>query len=147
MSDRSFSKKCGQCGERAVALARLDAYETTVEHDGRTYAVRIPDFVVPQCANCGTVVLDHDANDRIDTAFREAAGLLTPEEIRSNRTSLGLTQQALADALRVSVSTLSRWETGGQIQQRSLDLLMRLYFELPEVRSAACQESRGRLPV
>src|SRR5437762_2838940 len=114
MSERLFSKKCGNCGQRAVALKRLDAYETEIDHDGRRYLIRIPDFVVPQCANCGTVVLDDDALQQIDAAFRRQVGLLTPEEIRSNRVALGLTQQALADAIRVSVSTLSRWETGGQ---------------------------------
>jgi len=144
MSERSFSKKCGNCGQRAVALARLDTYETDIEHDGRRYTVHIPDFNVPKCGNCGAVVLDDYATGRIDEAFRRQAGLLSPDEIRSNRAKLGLTQQALADAVRVSVSTLSRWETGGQIQQRSLDLLLRLYFELPAVRKAVAEESVAR---
>src|SRR5947208_17178066 len=106
MPERLFAKKCGNCRERAVGLARLDAYEAEINHDGRRYLIRIPDFVVPQCANCGTVVLDDDATRQIDVAFRRQAGLLTPEEICSNRVALGLTQQALADAIRVSVSAL-----------------------------------------
>src|SRR4051794_14805843 len=101
MSERSFSRKCGNCGQRAVALTPLDVYEAEIKHDGRTYTVRVPDFVVPKCGNCDHIVLDDEATRQIDAVFRRQAGLLTPEEITAARTSLGLTQQALADALRV----------------------------------------------
>jgi DNA-binding transcriptional regulator YiaG len=146
VSERSFAKKCGNCRERDVELSRLDVYETEIVHDGRTYTVRVPDFIVPVCGNCQAVMLDDYATQQIDETFRRQAGLLTPEEIRSHRLALGLTQQALADAIRVSVSTLSRWETGGQIQQRSLDLLLRLYFELPAVRRAAAEDGGRQHP-
>src|SRR4029078_1798814 len=82
MAPRSFSPKCGQCGERAVALTRLDSHATPVEPDGRPYAVRVADLAVPRCGNCGTVVLDHEANERIDAALRRAARLLTPAGLR-----------------------------------------------------------------
>ena len=36
--------------------------------------------------------------------------------------------------LRVAKETVSRWETGAQIQQRAMDLLLRLFFDIPEVR-------------
>ncbi len=139
MSDREFSKKCGNCRERAVTLAAVD-YSTEVEHDGRTYTVEIPGLVVPRCGACGTIVLDDFANRQISAAFRKRAGLLAPEEIRSRRTALGLTQQALADQLGVAVSTLSRWETGAQIQQRSLDRFLRVYFGFPQVRTALADD-------
>ena len=48
--------------------------------------------------------------------------------------NLLLTQKLLADHLGIAESTLSRWETGAQIQQRAFDKLLRLYFDVPEAR-------------
>ena len=138
MPEREFSKKCSTCRQRAVVLSAVD-YSTPVEHDGRLYTVALPNLLVPRCGNCGTMVLDEEANRQISAAFRKAAGLLTPEEIRQHRTTLGLTQQALADLLGVAVSTLSRWETGSQIQQRSLDRFLRSFFAFPQLRAGLAE--------
>ena len=129
-----FPRKCGTCRERAVEPTTLPAYSVSMEHDGRSHEVTITDLVTPQCARCGAVMLDDDAQDRLYAALRQAAGLLSPEEIRSGRTALGLTQVEMAKALQVGPSTLSRWETGGQIQQHAMDLLLRAFFDLPEFR-------------
>src|SRR5206468_2036653 len=109
-------------------------YTTRVEHDGRVHTVTVPDLSMPRCPNCGHTVRDSAANQRITEALRTQLGLLSPERIRSNREALGLTQKQLADRLGIADATLSRWENGVQIQQRSLDRLMRLFFGLTEVR-------------
>jgi len=88
------------------------------------------------------MVLDDDANDQITDALRRQVGLLTPEQIRKNRESLGLVQREIASILGVGESTVSRWETGTQIQQRSLDKLMRLYFAFPDVRLVLADKKR-----
>ncbi len=133
MTVRIFSPKCGKCRQRAVVLASVP-YTVQIDHDGRKYTVTLPNLTVPRCSNCGTVALDEEANREISDAFRQQAGLLSPEQIRLKRQTLGLTQQALAEALGVAVSTLSRWETGGQIQQRCLDRFLRAFFDLPDLR-------------
>ena len=145
MSEREFSKKCGKCRQRAVTLDTV-CYTVEFDHDGRKYEVTIPDLVVPRCGNCGTIVLDEEANRQISAAFRRKAGLLSPEQIRQHRVALGLTQQALADLLSVGVSTLSRWETGTQIQQRSFDRFLRATFLLPELRRALADDKALQLP-
>jgi putative zinc finger/helix-turn-helix YgiT family protein len=133
MTARIFSPKCGKCRQKAVVLVSVP-YTTQIDHDGRKYTVTLPNLTVPRCSNCGTVALDEEANREISAAFRQQAGLLSPEQIRRQRQASGLTQQALAEALGVAVSTLSRWETGGQIQQRCLDRFLRAFFDLPDLR-------------
>jgi putative zinc finger/helix-turn-helix YgiT family protein len=134
MSTRNFSQKCGHCRQRAVAIATVP-YSIQIDHDGRKYQVNIAALAVPKCGNCGTIVLDEEATTAIDAAFRREAGLLTPEQIRAGREKLGLNQQEFAEKLAIAVSTLSRWETGAQIQQRSLNRLMTAFFMCPEMRS------------
>jgi putative zinc finger/helix-turn-helix YgiT family protein len=122
------------CRERAVSPARLDSYTTELEHDGRKYAISLADFPVLKCRHCGEIYLDEAADERLSEALRAAAGLLSPAEIRKERERFGLTQKQLAGLLRISEFTLSRWETGAQIQQRSMDAFLRIFFQSGEAR-------------
>ena len=140
---KPFPWKCGHCRQKAVNPASVP-YEVEAEHDGRRYSVVISDLVTPKCDNCGELVLTATANEQITDALREQVGLLTPSRIRAGREELGLTQEQFAEKLRIASATVSRWETGAQVQQRALDLLMRLYFGLIEVRSALAEEKTAR---
>ena len=62
---------------------------------------------------------------------RREARLLTPDEIRDGREKLGLTQKQFANLLGVGEATVSRWETGAQVQQRAMDRFVRLCFTSP----------------
>jgi putative zinc finger/helix-turn-helix YgiT family protein len=132
---RPFPWKCAECGKREVYPVEED-YPAAFLHDGRTYRFTVSGLRVFRCRKCGAGVLDTAASERISRAFRREARLLAPEEIREQRKALGLTQEQLAVRLGVAQETLSRWETGAQIQQRSLDNLLRLFFTLPAVREA-----------
>ncbi len=127
---RTYPKRCGKCGQKAMILAAAP-YATTIEHDGRAYEVKIPNLSAPRCANCQAISIDDDADRQISAAFRRAAGLLAPEEIRQGREKLGLTQKQFANLLGVGEATISRWETGAQIQQRALDRFLRVSFASP----------------
>jgi DNA-binding transcriptional regulator YiaG len=131
---KTFPCKCLCCRERSIAPVTLPSFTADLEHDGRAYAVTVRDLDVLRCGNCGNQIIPDDSFDRLTAELRRQAGLLAPGEIKGNRDRLHLTQKALAGHLRVSESTLCRWETGGQIQQRAMDLLMRLYFDIPQVR-------------
>jgi len=124
------AKRCGKCGQKVLRLATVP-YSTTIEHDGRTYRVEIPELTVPQCANCQAISIDDEADQQISAAFRRAARLLAREDIREGRERLGLTQKEFANLLGVGESTVSRWETGAQIQQRALDRFLRVCFNSP----------------
>ena len=127
---------CPECHSRAVSPAR-EPYEAEVEHDGRSYRVCLPNLELHRCSACGFTIIDDVGNRAISAELRRVAGLLQPEEIRKDREALGLTQKQLAGYLRVAEATLSRWETGGQIQQRALDHLLRAFFDVPEFRAYA----------
>ena len=129
---KPFPHICGECREGAVEPATLPSYTMAMEHDGRRYEVTVPDLHVFQCAKCQAILFNDAASERLDEGLRHAAGLLAPAKIKSSREALGLTQVQMAGYLKVGPSTLSRWETGGQIQQRAMDLLLRAFFQVPE---------------
>jgi transcriptional regulator with XRE-family HTH domain len=131
---KPFPWKCGHCRDRAVNPTTLAVYETEMEHDGRRYPVKVTNFEVFQCGNCQTVILDDAANRVLSAALREAAELMSPEEIRAKRLGLNLTQKDLANYLRISESTISRWESGAQIQQRGFDVLLSGFFAVEDFR-------------
>jgi transcriptional regulator with XRE-family HTH domain len=60
-------------------------------------------------------------------------GLLTAEEIRSLRERFGVTQGELARLLRLGQNTLSRWETGRNVQTAAMDILLRVLRDVPAV--------------
>jgi DNA-binding transcriptional regulator YiaG len=118
-----------------MAIATVP-YDVRIDHDGRKYDVHIDTLSVPQCTNCGAISIDSDASEQIDRAFRRAAELLSPQEIRERRIAAGFHhQQDFARVLGVSPSTLNRWENGAQVQQRFHDRMLRAFFDVPEFRA------------
>jgi putative zinc finger/helix-turn-helix YgiT family protein len=118
-----------------MEIATVD-YATEWNHDGRTYQVHVRDLAVPKCTNCDELSFDHEADVRLEAEFRKLLDLLSPEEIRTNREKLSLSQQELADLIGASIHALERWESGGQIQQRTQDKMLRLVFFTPDARAA-----------
>ncbi len=145
METKPFPWKCPTCREKKVSPIRTN-YSLTVEHDGRAYEVTTHDVELPTCSHCGAVIVTNDVSVAVSAELRRVAGLLQPEEIRQKREALGLTQKQLASALRIAESTLSRWETGAQIQQRAMDLLLRLFFDSGEVRRVCATTPASGLP-
>lgn len=134
-------QKCHKCRERAVTYDVIPEYSCEMVHDARPYTVNITNFDVLKCKNCGEITFDEKATTQLSDALRTTVGVLHPAEIRAARESLGLSQKELASRIRVSETSLCRWETGAQIQQRSLDLLLRLYFRMPEVQKFIAREA------
>jgi putative zinc finger/helix-turn-helix YgiT family protein len=130
MTTRTYPKRCGKCGHKEMQLATV-LYTTTIAHDGRAYHVEVPALTVPQCGNCQSISIDDEADRQISAAFRREARLLAPEEIRQGREKLELTQKEFANLLGVGEATVSRWETGAQIQQRAMDRFLRVCLASP----------------
>lgn len=127
---KSFPWKCPECSLKSINPVRLPKYETVMRHDGRDYHISLKNLDIYQCENCGLVQLPEPADFILQAALRKKAGLMSPETIRSTREQLQLSQKQLADELQVAESTLSRWESGMQIQQRAMDRYLRIVFML-----------------
>ena len=132
--------RCDVCGQKTLRRVK-QPYEYQVSHDGRPpVTIRIPDLEVIACTNpdChpehpgDTIIHDDAAIWRTTIETYRQLGLLTPDEIRSERGRLGLSQQELQELLGLGGNSLSRWERGHVYQSRSSDTLLRIIFGLPQ---------------
>jgi putative zinc finger/helix-turn-helix YgiT family protein len=111
------------------------------EHRGRLfYPVNGEEMAVLDashlwCAKCGEVVLRRDESRHLRElaidGYRRRYHLLSADDIRSLRERLGLTQAKLAGLLRLGGNTISRWESGRNVQTAAMDVLLRLIRDLP----------------
>ena len=134
ISQRPFPWRCANCGKRAVHLSRVKKYEAAVRHDGRLYSFTVPEIECPICDSCGAKVFTEAVDQQIATAFRVHAHLLLPQQIREAIQRVGAQQKEISRHLGLAEETLSRWLSESQIQSRSMDTLLRIYFAFPEVR-------------
>jgi putative zinc finger/helix-turn-helix YgiT family protein len=128
------NRKCPTCREGVLTEAVVD-YQTEMEHDGRAYDIEVPNLAVLRCDKCGSIVLPDESYERLADALREKAGLLFPAEIVRGREQLGLSQKDFAQMLGVAPATVSRWETGAQLQQRVMNDFLNAFFHVPELRT------------
>jgi HTH-type transcriptional regulator/antitoxin MqsA len=101
--------------------------------------------VVQRCADCGESYLSGDEMDAVQRAaadiVREREGLLSPEEIRSLRESMGLSQAAFERLIGAGEKTVVRWERGTIFQSKVTDTLMRVLQAVPAARTFLSKKS------
>jgi len=117
--------KCsvGKLEEREV---KLDA-----EYRGEAFVVTMPGL---QCPTCGyATIRGADMADymrRAANEYRKAHGLLTSDQIRERRKSLGMSQIEFAKYLGdIGIASIKRWELG-QIQDQAMNELIVLKTDL-----------------
>jgi putative zinc finger/helix-turn-helix YgiT family protein len=97
--------------------------------------VSVPSSLHLRCPKCDEVVLRFgDANRLREDAieiYRKKHGLLSADELRAMRERFGLTQAELARLLRLGANTISRWESGRNVQTEAMEMLLRLIRDLP----------------
>jgi putative zinc finger/helix-turn-helix YgiT family protein len=113
---------CIKC--RKPMVSGLVEFDETI----RDKAVKVT-FEGFSCPKCGFRAVDMNRmaeyGRSVSDAYRRSEGLLTSDEIRSARERLAMSQEAFADYLGVGIASVKRWELG-QIQERSMDKLLRL---------------------
>jgi putative zinc finger/helix-turn-helix YgiT family protein len=144
MKIKPFPWRCPECRQKTVWMVRRD-YKTSAQHDGVLYELTVRDADVPTCSHCGqSRIIISQLSEQISDELRRAAGLLSPQEIRERRDALGISGSELAAALRISGDTFARWENGGQLQPRALDLLLRLFLDSADVRRVCVANSSAQ---
>jgi putative zinc finger/helix-turn-helix YgiT family protein len=117
---------CGtmMVGSRAAMKSRVNGED-----------IMVPSIPHLECPKCGEGLLTLSAARQIDEAaieiYRKKHGLLSADEIRGIREHLGLTQQELARLLHLGANTVSRWESGRNVQTEAMEMLLRMLRDLP----------------
>lgn len=90
------------------------------------------------CTQCGETYFGAGEMDEVHRAaadlVREREGLLSPEEIKSLRESMHLSQAQFERLLRTGPKTVVRWERGTVFQSRAVDTLLRTIRGVPAAR-------------
>ena len=98
--------------------------------------IAVPDSAHLRCPKCHEVVLRMDQarklRERALDGYRSRYDLLSADEMRSIRERYHLTQGQLARLLRLGGNTISRWESGRNVQTAAMDVLLRLIRDIPE---------------
>ncbi len=122
-----YSGRCPHC--RVSKEFRLHSKEETVSVRGVDVAVPAQ-FLV--CTNCSGEFNDPLSEfDQMELAYREfrsKKGMLQPEQLKSYRRDLGLTQRELCQLLGWGKVTLSRYESGW-LQDESHDRALQLAMQ------------------
>jgi putative zinc finger/helix-turn-helix YgiT family protein len=76
-----------------------------------------------------------DVMKRASALIRQREHMLTPGEIKSIRSSLGVTQHQFEELLGAGPKTVVRWERGTVIQNGATNTLLLLLRDVPEART------------
>lgn len=123
------SEACPSCGsEMKASVGNLKFVVNGTE-------VNVPESPSLKCPKCKEIVLRLDEarklRERAHDLYRKQFGLLSAEEIRSLRERLTLTQGELGQLLGLGQNTLSRWESGRNVQSVAMDYLLRVVRDVP----------------
>ena len=120
---------CPACGTKMVE--KRGALRLPVNGE----EISVPSAVHLSCPKCGEIVLRFQDSKRLHedaiAIYRKKHGLLSADEIRALRERFGLKQADLSRLLRFGANTVSRWESGRNVQTAAMDMLLRLIRDLP----------------
>ena len=97
--------------------------------------VSVPSALHMHCPKCNEMVLRPPDARRLQqdaiSVYRKKHGLLAAAEIKAIRERINLTQAEFARLLHLGANTISRWESGRNVQTAAMEMLLRLIRDLP----------------
>jgi DNA-binding transcriptional regulator YiaG len=126
----STNNQCPNCGSPNLEHKKVvDRFKYGSGKDAPELSAVIP---ISRCLNCELEFSGAAAETARDEAIRTRLGLLTPHRIAEVRGRYDLPRATFAEISRIGLATLARWEIGETVQNRAMDMYMRL-LERPEV--------------
>ena len=108
----------------------------TEQFEYKDQTLDVEDYRIFHCPRCEESIVDpvamKQAEKKIREFHRRVDGLLTPEEIKTIRTTLGISQMVFGQLLGGGAKGFARYESGAIIQSRAMDNLLRVIREKPE---------------
>jgi putative zinc finger/helix-turn-helix YgiT family protein len=97
--------------------------------------IAVPAAAHLSCPKCGEILLRYQDSRRLGqdaiALYRTKHNLLSADHIRAIRERFDLTQADLARLLRLGANTVSRWESGRNVQSAAMDMLLSLIRDVP----------------
>jgi putative zinc finger/helix-turn-helix YgiT family protein len=116
-----------ECPDCDGTDSRIDYRPQTFRHgrgdDEVELNCEVPVYI---CNHCGYEWTGSEAEDARQVAVCRHLGRITPDEVRRIREQSGLSQAQFSKITGFGEASLSRWETGAQVQNASSDRLLRL---------------------
>lgn len=110
-------KVCDVCGGTEFGLEKK---RSVVRYGEKT--VQVDDLKVETCAGCGFTAYTPVSSRKLRVAYANirclSENLITPDEIKGFRKSIGLSQEQLSALLEMSKKTVARYETGTAVPSR-----------------------------
>lgn len=129
----STGPKCPECEQgHLVPFTRDEEFDYDLGEE--TIKVIARDVPVERCDSCGMTASGPAAARVRHEAVCRAAGLLTPSEIKAIREQFDWSQQYLAELTGFGVATISRWERGRLLQNRSTNKVLQAIRDCPPFR-------------
>jgi putative zinc finger/helix-turn-helix YgiT family protein len=130
MRESVVSTECPDCASTDVSIEYRDQ---AFKYGSGTDAVQLTSQVpVYRCNSCRYQWTGAEGEDARHRAICEHLGRLTPDEVLRVREHPHLSQAEFSRITGFGEASLSRWETGVQIQNASSDRLLRLIQADPE---------------
>ncbi len=122
--NRRTQPKCPECENgHFVPFSR----DEELDYDLGEQTVKVPVRSVPleRCDSCGLVASGPPAAKARHESLCRVTGLLAPAEIKAIRDKFGWSQEYLAELTDFGVATISRWERGRLLQNRSANKVLK----------------------
>ena len=117
-------KICPICEAKVIRKKITDTYT----YKGKS--ITIKNIPIYHCTGCGEDFCDEEregnVNKKLDALYREAEGLLQPQEIVEIRKKFGYSQEEFAEIVGGGPKAFAKYEKGTVTQSRSMDNLLRI---------------------